>query len=346
MNVKILTELLNKIKANGVGRDESINNFWIQQLDRLRICLLEIKGADYSQENVDKVLKALGYNEGKLTLGAGGNRRTKKVGEIIESATNLIPKQQKAFHAQLTGDKSDIEHLCSLIFLSRKGVLDEYINFADRLGLISSMPMARHWWYLKMLKSTLKDNPQTVLEIGAGSGFFASLLMSEPDWSGSYYIVDLPEMLINSVANLSNKFQNAFTSLNSVDSGSDFNINFLETSKIELVPTSSIDCALNFNSLMEMQQSTRDYYIDQIYRVCKPGAMFYNVNRMQRSMANDDGATYINNPLQYPYKMQDQIIYWGPDEFQQDYRSRFSYGATESFAIASMRRVNVSVVSG
>lgn len=336
MNSEIVVMLIDKITKKGVGADDTINSFWKRQLDTLRIYLSDAQVDGQFDPKVGSILDALGYNEDRLPIGRG-NRRYKKTMNIITYATDVLPRQQKRFHASLPGDKS--EHLCSLFFLRRKGLLDEYLEFADSQGFVSSMPMVRHWWYYKKIKPLMSSASKRVLEIGAGSGFFASLVMSGIDWHGSYFIVDLPEMLLNSAVNLTSKFPNSVAHLNSAQSTGDPSIHFLETSNIELIESSSIDAALNFNSLMEMQESTRDYYIRQIYRVCKPGAIFYNVNRMQRNMANSDGSLYENNPLRYPYEKSDQIIEWEPDEFQQDYRSRFAYGATESFAISSVRRV-------
>ncbi|WP_426994178.1 hypothetical protein [Methylomonas sp. CM2] len=115
----------------------------------------------------------------------------------------------------------------------------------------------------------------------------------------------------------------------------------METTAIEFVSSATIDVALNFNSMMEMNIETRNYYLNQIYRVCSAGALFYNVNRMQRKMSDIGEASYVNNPLTYPYRKEDVVIEWEPDELQQDYRARFGYGAIESFAISSIRRVNL-----
>lgn len=339
----IISTLLKKVVENGVGSDETINDFWKKQLVKFSICL---KKASSRPPELENILNALRYNEDHFPVGVTSNRLFPRTKKLIRFVQGPLLKQQKSFHASLPGDKSDVSHLCSLFFLQRKGELDEYLHFVDSLGFVSSMPLIRYWLYYRKLRSFIfehlpTDRPLRVLEIGAGSGFFASLALNDGSWEKDYCIVDLPEMLLNSAINLTDRFPQLTAYLNHFETATGNSIYFLETSNIELVTTGSIDIALNFNSLMEMQESTRNYYIQQIYRTCKSGALFYNVNRMQHSMANggSEGSTYQNNPLLYPYHASDQILEWEPDEFQQDYRSRFAYGSTEGFAISSVRKL-------
>jgi hypothetical protein len=111
---------------------------------------------------------------------------------------------------------------------------------------------------------------------------------------------------------------------------------FLETTDIERVPDRSLDAALNFNSFMEMDEQVRDYYIEQVYRATAAGAVFYNVNRMQREMTRRDGTTYANNPLLYPYRATDQVLHWEPDEMQQSLRAYRFAAPIKSFCISRM----------
>lgn len=335
-NESMIQQLIAKVLNDGVATDPTINKFWRYQLEKFR-------DASAGGGELDQMLAALGYNEALLPSGVL-NESFPKVKELID-LSKTIPRQQKSFHASLPKEKADVEHLCSLLFLQRKSLLRDYLDFANKMGLVSSMPMARHWFYHRKIKPYLDEklknqsNGLRVMEIGAGSGFFASLVLANAKKNMKYYIVDLPEMLINSATNIS-KFHSEIklqTSSASEDGGFG-SVSLLQTSEIEQIPNNSIDFIFNFNSLMEMRLGTRDYYIGQIYRVSCNDGIFYNVNRMQREMDND-GIPYSNNPCTYPYLASDEVIEMEPDEFQQDYRSRFVYGATESFAISSIQRI-------
>jgi hypothetical protein len=115
---------------------------------------------------------------------------------------------------------------------------------------------------------------------------------------------------------------------------------FLETSAIERVPADSVDLAININSMMEMDEEVRDYYLTQIDRVLRPGGresggLMYNVNRMQRAMTRRNGEPYENNPLLYPYRASDIVLEWETDACQECCRAR-ELRAHPSFAISRM----------
>jgi hypothetical protein len=153
------------------------------------------------------MLAALGSNEALLPSGVQ-NESLIQVKESIDLPKTIL-SQQKAFHARLPKGKADVEHLCSLVFLQRKGLLRNYLEFANKMGLVSSMPMARHWFDHQKIKpyieNKLKIQPTglKILEIGAGSGFLASRVLADASLNLKYYIVGLPEMLINPAANIS-----------------------------------------------------------------------------------------------------------------------------------------------
>ncbi|OAI14912.1 MULTISPECIES: putative sugar O-methyltransferase [Methylomonas] len=336
MNLEIFKELLDNIQRKGLASDRSINAFWRYQLERLAPCLSDFDSdlSNITSEQIESILQALAYDQERVSQSLNTEM-------LIDFATNVLPKQQKSFHASLPGEKRDVEHIGGLWFLWRKKLLEEYLSAVREHGLISSMTTIRHWWYYRKLKSFLPHKPiVSILEIGAGSGFFARLLINDNP-SLRYFVVDLSEMLLTSSANLTSSFPMLQASLNSVADNSAPGLFFLETTAIEFVSSATIDVALNFNSMMEMNIETRNYYLNQIYRVCSAGALFYNVNRMQRKMSDIGEASYVNNPLTYPYRKEDVVIEWEPDELQQDYRARFGYGAIESFAISSIRRVNL-----
>jgi hypothetical protein len=303
-----------------VGVDPTINPFWQDQLTPLR-ALLETESAP----TLEALREALGYNDERLAPGARNRDRA----DWPEIAAHLKP---------LTIVRGELgEHVAALYFLKSRHLVKEYLADADRLGLASNMTLARHWWYARRLGEVLSPaGPRVFLEIGAGAGQFSRLMMAQGMVS-HYVLVDLPEMLINSA-------------INTVEAGvplrigerPDFDLAgpvfwLLEPSDIGLVPGRSIDVALNFNSFMEMDREVRDSYIHEIYRTCRPGGVFYNVNRRQSAMSTTAGEAFDNHPLLYPYRAS-QVIEWEPDVFQQSIRSS-AVEAPRSFAISRIEVV-------
>jgi hypothetical protein len=94
--------------------------------------------------------------------------------------------------------------------------------------------------------------------------------------------------------------------------------------------------ALNFNSFMEMDEQARDRYISEIYRTLRHGGVFYNVNRRQAALPQPDGSTFDNNPLLYPYRTSDRILFWEEDPFQTATRSWFLFRPSLAVARAAV----------
>jgi putative sugar O-methyltransferase len=305
--------LVSRILERGVGADEAINPFWQGQLAAFRQALERDRTA-----TADAVFQ-LGYYEREL--GEGVSNR-----ELPE-----WPKIKKAARkADAEGlDKAQTEHAGAIAVLMRNGLLDEYLATLDRVGLGSGMAIARHWFYLQRLRR-YRSEPGNMLEIGAGSGYFAYLAI-DAGLVRHYVIVDFAEMLINSCATLSRRLPGANLH---VGEAPDFDapglhIWLLEPSEFDGVPDRSIDIAANFNSFMEMDEDVRDGYLRQIY----------NVNRMQRTMSRRDGTPYENNPLLYPYRATDQVLEWEPDDMQQSIRSSRFHAPSKSFCVARIARV-------
>ena len=195
------------------------------------------------------------------------------------------------------------------------------------------MALARHFYYSRRLKA-VRAEPGRILEIGAGSGQFATFA-TDAGLVSHYVIVDLPEMLLNSAATVARKLPQADIRAGEAPDFSAPGLHFwlLRPSEIALIPDRSLDAGLNFNSFMEMDDQVRDAYIGHIYRTCSPGAAFYNVNRYQQSMARRDGSTFTGNPLLYPYRADDEVIEWGVDEMQHTLRARV-FHTPKSFSIS------------
>ena len=319
---KVIDQLAARIFEQGVGTDEAINPFWQRQLENFRS-----RFAADGRLSVE-AMYCLGYWEEELP-GGQGNRDLASWERVWKACLKVDPEGLS---------KGESEHVGALVVLHRHNLIDQYLATLDRLRLVSSMSIARHYFYRRQLLAVRKE-PSHVLEIGAGSGHFA-WLAADAGLVRHYVIVDLPEMLLNSGGTLARRLPTATLHGREAPdlSAGGMHIWLLEPADIGLIPDRSIDIALNFNSFMEMDDEVRDQYLAQVYRTARPGAIFYNVNRLQRKMTRRDGSTFEGNPLLYPYRPTDHVLSWGPDEMQQSIRSR-NFHPPGSFAISRLARL-------
>ena len=215
--------------------------------------------------------------------------------------------------------------------LQAYGLLETFETEAGVLQFPLNVASAQNFYYsrltLQFIERCAIQTPARFLEIGGGGGLLAAFLFNAGAVS-RYEFVDLAEMLQIAVQTM-------------VKIGTENQCGLHVTEQIERIENASIDIALNFNSFMEMDREVRDYYFEQVYRVCRPGALFINSNRMSRNMLMRDGSTYENNPLLYSYRPSDEIIHWEPDHFQQDRKARHFRSNKDSFAICRVSRVNL-----
>ncbi len=316
-DVSALDTLAAQVAAKGVGADETINPFWQKQLANF--------AAAFARDGAptDEALHSLGYLERELPAGERNEDR---------------PKFKAALAAAEAGDtsvieQSLIEHAGALAVLGRKRLLAPYLADMNRLRIVSRMSIARQWFYLRRLRR-VRTEPGVFLEIGAGGGHFARLAI-DTGMVSHYVTLDLPEMLLNSAA-LAHRIPEAVVHAGGpLDlSAAGLHLWFLRPDEAGEIPSRSLDYAVNFNSFMEMDRDVRDGYFDLIYRTARRGAVFYNVNRMQRAMTMRDGSPYENNPLLYPYRPSDTVVEWGSDEMQDSQRARAFSAPWKSFCIS------------
>jgi hypothetical protein len=236
-----------------------------------------------------------------------------------------------------TGAEKDVwEHMRALEFMRRQGLLEDYELFIAPLRVRSSMTVARHYFYARLLDQLamqhMADGPLNILEIGAGAGNLA-VFLHRIGRVASYCIIDLPEMLVHSAYTVQKYIPDARLSFRKVQRTVDARpcFSFLPAQDVGVVPEQSYELCLNFNSFMEMDEDARDAYIQLVYRATRPGGMFFNANRRQRALPQRDGSTFDNNPLLYPYSADDRVLLWEEDPFQQDTRTQF--GSRPSLAI-------------
>jgi hypothetical protein len=148
----------------------------------------------------------------------------------------------------------------------------------------------------------------------------------------SYTIVDLPEILAHAAFTVDRHLPDLELVFDE-PGGREGTVTLVADAQAgELVSDASASVLLNFNSFMEMDRGARDGYIELIYRAARPGALFFNVNRRQPALPLADGGTWDNNPLLYPYRPTDRVLFWDQDPFQAATRNRF--GTVPNLAVA------------
>jgi hypothetical protein len=215
-------------------------------------------------------------------------------------------------------DKATYEHLRAIGFLQLEGRHDEYLEFITPLRVRSTMPVARHWYYARLVDQWAQevhgDRALDVLEIGAGAGNLG-VFLAHMGRVNSYTIVDLPDMLMHSAFTVWAQVEDAQLRFETKPSPGTWTF-ISDGLADEILIDEAFDLCQNFNSFMEMDKAARDGYFDLIYRTGRPGALFVNVNRRQSALPLRDGSTWDNNPLLYPYRSDDRILAWEEDRFQ------------------------------
>lgn len=242
--------------------------------------------------------------------------------------------------ADRLASKSLWEHMYALQVLRELNLLEAYEQFISPLGIQSSMPVARHFFYktkIQQLASQYLEKPLLdVCEIGAGAGNLAFFLHN----SGiirNYVIVDLPEVLILSAYTLRKYIPNArlvfADELDAISLSEEGQFVFVPAQNVDRLPNSTFDLCLNLNSFQEMDESARDHYIRTFYRVGGKNALFFNCNRRTRHLPQRDNVSFDNNPLLYPYADSDRVLTWEECPFNELARLRYNFCAN----IAIMR---------
>ena len=327
-----LTELV--AQAKGWASECQPSLFWERQLDRFRSAESHSPLLDDAQ--ISGVLReGLGYRFGQLADADGSARRDPNVVYATRVLDYLGTVRKRLDPPAMGVSRGSTEHAAALLFLRRHGLLDDYMAMLTAQGFTSGMTTARHFYHARLLQDLLTSigpGPFRVLEIGAGAGNMA-ILLSDLGLVERYTIVDLPEMLLNSYDQVGTLLPQATLRCGAIArDGRSPTVLFLPPQHASQIESGSIDLALNFNSFMEMDRSQRDGYIELVYRVCRRGGLFVNINRRQPALPQRDGSTFDSNPLLYPYRSTDAVLRWEMDAFQQDIRSRFGE-APDSYAI-------------
>lgn len=126
------------------------------------------------------------------------------------------------------------------------------------------------------------SNLNIILEIGAGLGNMAHFL-KKYDKNKKYILLDIPHTLLIQYHFLKTLGYNVLllkedmvNNINDIILNSDFDILLILPHHIKKIKDNSIDLVLNFDSLVEMNQTTIETYLDNIFRISK---YFYTVNK-------------------------------------------------------------------
>lgn len=155
-------------------------------------------------------------------------------------------------------------------------------------GIPVSLPLVQNYVRTQRISAFLSERRMKktglkVLEIGAGFGGMASLLISG-GVVGSYTVVDLPENLAQSAFFLTSAnpdFHQNFCGPQLDISGKA--LNFIIPQQIDLLDGKQFDLVINCDSLGEMPSTVAQSYVELILNLLVPDGIFYSKNGHMRS---------------------------------------------------------------
>ncbi len=188
-------------------------------------------------------------------------------------------------------------------------------------------PLAAYY-YNFILRHSPWLNDFQYLEIGAGTGYLAATFHHARKCR--VIVVDLPEIIPFSFIYLSQRFPEATFQLPSeVDVSSDISgtadFVFLCPDQIALIPSRSVDLAVNTASFGEMMPHQVSVYFELLRRVSKQSGLLFTANRVAKRMRPnqlagsdhlaDDGVDVIFE--EYPWVTADTDVSYGVSPFHE-----------------------------
>jgi len=169
--------------------------------------------------------------------------------------------------------------------LKRLGLMDGYISFCRKHNFVShGCYNSMKCWYIASIlnKQILTKENVNIIEIGGGVRNLASIMLDKLKIN-QYFIVDLPEMILNSsmaIHALYPELPIHFLAGDDAEQSLDKpGIYFCPPESINRIPSDYFDLGINIDSFQEMNESQVEEYLKLIQRVCKQGATFVNLNR-------------------------------------------------------------------
>lgn len=184
----------------------------------------------------------------------------------------------------------------------------------DKYALSPSMVEA--YYYRNILNAyTTLGTVKVILEIGAGNGNLASILMKYIP-GVKLIIVDLPETLCFSINFLKHVFDEASILLpHEIIENIDLrkhDIIFLTPAQLHYIPSGIVDLAINTSSFQEMTTQQIDEYFSLIQRCCVNGGYFFTSNRVEKISTNSECPVRFSD---YPWNHNNQVVIYEISRF-------------------------------
>lgn len=240
-------------------------------------------------------------------------------GHVVHGIDSLWRRFLSAAKSKKLGRQFDWRTYKVYSFFKKKGIrIDEFlmpISKGGRIRLSYNSLKIAYFAHKVFSNCTFDQGSRKIfLEIGAGAGNF-QIITAFRFTELTYYVVDLPEMLLISSFETIKHVPNARIFMpNDVEEGileqplqGAKKFIFLTPSQIERIPEKTIDLALNIESFAEMPQHVAKNYVHFFYRALKNGGYMFTANRESRVLS-DRGAFTCYWKL--PYSEKDEIILW------------------------------------
>lgn len=188
----------------------------------------------------------------------------------------------------------------------------------------SPYPLTDHgivaYYFINILHPWI-DHKRTnnILEIGGGTGNLASIICHKLT-PKIFFMVDLPESIVNAFIFLSSVFPQAKIILPDAFEACSGKLSespsvggitptfvFLTPWQINLLPSDYFDLAVNTHSFQEMKHEQIDEYFSLIDRVSKSDGLFFCVNRVEKIPCNGNSYNEVqheppNRFYEYPWR--------------------------------------------
>jgi putative sugar O-methyltransferase len=203
-------------------------------------------------------------------------------------------------HGDVVSDPDCSRFLINHVNLSKlAGVLPDSASVQSHYsawsGYQASVNILYHYYYLNILRKFVKPGEvRTVMEIGSGSGNFASIIHHDLV-STRVILVDLPETLAVAIPFISSLFPEAHLlmphEVSQKGLNSEFDFAFLTVDQVDTIKENSVDLAFNCSSFQEMTHDQISSYFRLVQKICKPAGLFFVANRIEKIPSSEDAYT-------------------------------------------------------